>query len=110
MTQQGDDKGGTSFPNRPDMRTKTARPTSVGPHHPTRDQEDPSNPGITPEKGYASEIAANNDARSRGPGAGPVAPTPKHAEPTGVTEEEKQDPTKDQPVQPLSGTTRGQDG
>ncbi len=75
-----DTKGeGTSFPFAPDLHTKTARPTNVGPHHPTRDQEDPANPGVKPEKGYAAELARNNEARAEQPGGnGPIpAPTPK---------------------------------
>ncbi|MGG5820589.1 hypothetical protein [Falsiroseomonas sp. HW251] len=108
MAEERGRKGGTSFPNKPDTQTRTARPTSVGPHHVTREQEDPANPGITPEKGYASEIAANNEATSRGPGSGPVAPTPKAAAKTGRPEEAKHDTTEDAPVQPLSGTTRMQ--
>jgi hypothetical protein len=84
-------KGGRSFIGSVDTQAKTARPTSVGPHHVTRDQEDPANPGVKPEKGYGAEIARNNEARSRGPGAGPVAPTPKRAEPTAMKETGKRD-------------------
>ncbi|UFN49021.1 hypothetical protein LPC08_24000 [Roseomonas sp. OT10] len=32
--------------------TKSARPTSVGPHDVKADQEDPSNPGLDPGKDY----------------------------------------------------------
>jgi hypothetical protein len=58
---------------------KTARPTSVGPHHSRRDQEDPGNPGVKPEEGYGAEIARNDAAASRQPKgkAAVVAPTPK---------------------------------
>jgi hypothetical protein len=78
-------KEGTSFPFKPDLRTKTARPTSVGPHHVTRDQEDPANPGIEPEKGYAAEIARNNAAAAERPAgnAAVVAPAPKTVEKPG---------------------------
>lgn len=49
-----------------DTQSRTARPTSVGPHHPHADQEDPANPGIRPEEGYAQEIATVNEAAHRG--------------------------------------------
>jgi hypothetical protein len=104
---EGGRKGGTSFPFSQDTRTKTARPTSVGPHHVTRDQEDPSNPGIKPEEGYGAEIARNNEAASKQPKGGPVlAPQPKAetADESGGTEEmlKKSGPARDAP--PLKGT------
>lgn len=74
-------RGGTSFPFAPDTRTKTARPESVGPHHAMRDQEDPANPGIDPQAGYANEIAELNRARRRVPAKGPVTPVPKRRAP-----------------------------
>jgi hypothetical protein len=88
----GDERGrkrGRSFIGTVDTQAKTARPTSVGPHHVTRDQEDPANPGVTPEKGYADEIARNNEAASRQPGPGVVTPSPKAetSDESGATEE-----------------------
>jgi hypothetical protein len=61
------------------MRTKTARPTSVGPHDVTRDQEDPANKGIDPQSGYANEIAEGNRAAHHGEhkAGGPVQIRPK---------------------------------
>lgn len=70
-----DTKGsGSSFTGKYDTETKTARPTSVGPHHARREQEDPGNPGIKPEQGYASEIAQLNDSSNKGArsSSGPV--------------------------------------
>ncbi len=55
---------GRSFTGQQDMRSKTARPTSVGPHHARDKQEDPANPGIRPQEGYAKEIAEVNRARA----------------------------------------------
>lgn len=83
------------------MGAKTARPSSVGPHHRTRDQEEPGNPGIRPEEGYGAEIARNNAAASRQPAgkAAVVAPTPKAGrtsgdpEPGGTAEEPDHAPT-----------------
>jgi hypothetical protein len=88
----GDERGrkrGRSFIGTLDTQAKTARPTSVGPHHVTRDQEDPGNPGITPEKDYAAEIARNNDAAAQRPGPGVVtpAPTAETAEQGGLTQD-----------------------
>jgi hypothetical protein len=99
-------EGGTSFPTPPDTHTKTARPESVGPHHRTRDQENPTNPGIKPEEGYAAEIARNREAAQAGPAAGPVAPTPKAAKPeeSGTAEEPRKDPGPAPGEQPLSAT------
>ena len=104
-------KGGTSFPTRPDMHGKTARPTSVGPHHVRDHQEDPGNPGIKPEQGYAAEIARNNEVAAQQPsgvGKAPVlAPDPKTgtAGESGGTEDmlRKSGPARDAP--PLRGTT-----
>lgn len=83
---------------------KTARPTSVGPHHRSRDQEDPSNPGIRPEEGYGAEIARNNEAMHAAPAgnAAVVAPTPKQGRTSGEPEtaEEPEDPGKAPPVAP----------
>lgn len=101
-------KGGTSFPNKPDTRTKTARPESVGPHHRSRDQENPADPGIKPEEGYGAEIARNRDAADQAPGKGAVTPSPKTetADEGGATEEmrRKSGPARDAP--PLSGTAK----
>jgi hypothetical protein len=85
-------KGGRSFVGTVDTQAKTARPTSVGPHHVTRDQEDPGNRGVTPEKGYAAEIARNNEAASKEPGPGVVTPAPKAetADESGATEKHAQ--------------------
>jgi len=82
--QRGRDTG-RSFIGGIDTHTKTARPTSVGPHHARDHQEDPDNPGIRPEEGYAQEIETLNQAREdRAP---PVAPTPDTS--AGDTEKEK---------------------
>lgn len=77
-----------------------------------------SSPG-TPDRGAAPQpgrdpagaAARREEAQSRGPGAGPVAPTPKTetTDETGATEEMKRKALKDPPVQPLSGTTRMQE-
>jgi hypothetical protein len=77
MGKERGGRRGRSFIGSVDTQAKTARPTSVGPHHATRDQEDPANPGVKPEKGYAAEIARNNDAASKQPGPGVVTPAPK---------------------------------
>ena len=99
-------KGGRSFTGKYDTQTKTARPTSVGPHHATRDQEDPSNPGIRPEEDYGAEIARNDEAASQAPGKGPVGTTPRTetGDESGGTEEmlKKSGPARDAP--PLRGT------
>ena len=96
-------KGGTSFPSKPDTQTKTARPTSVGPHDVRKDQEDPDNPGIKPEEGYATEIARNDEAAAKQP-----APSPKTEtrDESGGTDEmlEKSGPKRDAP--PLTGTAK----
>ncbi|WP_203070907.1 hypothetical protein [Falsiroseomonas ponticola] len=60
------EKDRTSFTGKYDLETKTARPKSVGPHHATRDQEDPADKGIEPGAGYANEIAEVNAARRAG--------------------------------------------
>lgn len=65
-------KEGSSFTGKYDLEPKTARPRSVGPHHVTRDQEDPADAGIDPGTGYANEIAEVNAAAHRGTGR-PVA-------------------------------------
>ena len=70
-------KGGSSFTGKQDTEAKTARPTSVGPHHARDRQEDPGNPGIRPEEGYGAEIARNDSAAAEGPDKGPVAPSPR---------------------------------
>jgi hypothetical protein len=97
-------EGGTSFPSKPDTQTKTARPTSVGPHHRTRDQEDPGNPGIRPEEGYRAEIARNAEATTGQPAgkAAVVAPTPKAGRVSEGPEaaEEPEDPGRAPPVAP----------
>lgn len=68
------DEKGRSFTGKYDTQTKTARPTSVGPHHATDKQEDPGNPGIKPEEGYRAEIAGLNEMANHGarPAGGPV--------------------------------------
>jgi hypothetical protein len=99
-------RGGTSFPFKQDLRSKTARPTSVGPHDPLHGQEDPNNPGIKPEQGYAAEIARNNEAASQQPKgkgkAAVVAPTPKAGRNPESTEaqDEPDDPGRAPPVAP----------
>lgn len=105
---EGGRKGGSSFPGKVDTEAKTARPTSVGPHHARDKQEDPSNPGIKPEEGYGAEIARNAQAASQGPDKGPVGTTPKTetGDESGGTEEmlKKSGPARDAP--PLSGTAK----
>ncbi len=108
MAEERPRKGGKSFPWGQDGRTKTARPTSVGPHHARDHQEDPANPGIRPEDGYGAEIARNNAAAAEqptGPGARPVrAPARKPG--SEMTEEEAKGasgPARDAP--PLRGTS-----
>jgi hypothetical protein len=106
MATEKDPGEGTSFPFAPDLRTKTARPTSVGPHHRTQDQEDPTNPGVKPEKGYAAEIERNTAASAdapQGEGHGPItAPTPPAGrEPEDADAPEPvEDPGKAPPVAP----------
>jgi hypothetical protein len=86
--RKGGQKEGRSFTGKYDAETKTARPKSVGPHHATRDQEDPADPGIEPGSGYANEIAEVNRAREAEgrPAKGPVnigvkgQPTPPESE------------------------------
>ncbi len=46
--------------------TKSARPESVGPHHRAEQQEDPANPGLSPEEDYAPD--AGGQAGTAGPG------------------------------------------
>jgi hypothetical protein len=101
-------KRGKSFIGTMDTQTKTARPTSVGPHHATRDQEDPANPGIKPEEGYGSEIARNDDAASRQPGQGPVTPSPKSetVDESGATEEMRRKAGAKRDAPPLSGAAK----
>jgi hypothetical protein len=97
-------RGGTSKGE----SSPTARPSSVGPHHRDRDQEDPANPGIRPEQGYGAEIARNRDAAERAPGQGPVSPSPKTetADESGGTEEmqRKSGPSRDAPA--IRGTAK----
>lgn len=83
---------------------KTARPESVGPHHVARDQENPADPGIDPQRGYAKEIAELNRARSA-PAKGPVTPSPKAetADESGATEEMREAATKPRDAPPLRG-------
>jgi hypothetical protein len=96
-------KGGTSFPFTPDLRTKTARPTSVGPHGVKREQEDPGNPGIIPEQGYAAEIARNNAAAAEQPaGSRRGVTSPGRPKPGSAPAADKGKP-RDTP--PLRGTT-----
>ncbi|HEV7265536.1 MAG TPA: hypothetical protein VGN83_11530 [Falsiroseomonas sp.] len=93
-------RGGTSRGE----RSPTARPSSVGPHHRDRAQEDPGNPGIRPEEGYGAEIARNNEAAAGQPSgkAAVVAPTPKTGRnPEGPdAAEQTEDPGKAPPVAP----------
>lgn len=86
------------------LRAKTARPESVGPHHVTRDQENPADPGIDPQRGYAQEIAELNRARSA-PATGPVTPSPKAetADESGATEEMHEAAQKPRDTPPLRG-------
>ena len=112
MSDESGSKGGRSYTGKYDTETKTARPTSVGPHHARDKQEDPSNPGIKPEEGYGAEIARNNEAASQqpaDPGQRPVqAPQPKTetADESGGTEDllKKSGPARDAP--PFSGTAQ----
>jgi hypothetical protein len=102
-------KGGTSFPMTPDTHSKTARPTSVGPHDVRHGQEDPENPGIKPEKGYGAEIARNNEAAAKQP-AGSQAATPSSKTETrdesGGTDEMLDQPGAPRDAPPLSGTAK----
>lgn len=66
MSDEGGRKGGSSYTGKYDLETKSARPRSVGPHDVRHEQEDPSDPGIKPEEGYANEIAEINAAANRG--------------------------------------------
>jgi hypothetical protein len=66
MPDEDGRKGGSSYTGKYDVETKTARPKSVGPHHARHEQEDPSEPGIRPEAGYANEIAEINAAADKG--------------------------------------------
>jgi hypothetical protein len=102
-----------SYTGKYDTETKSARPSSVGPHHARDKQEDPGNPGIRPEEGYGAEIARNNEAtqEERGRSGGQVvAPQPQGkiagetADESGGTEDllKKSGPARDAP--PLSGT------
>jgi len=107
MSDESGRKGGSSFTGRQDTATKTARPTSVGPHHARDKQEDPANPGITPEAGYGAEIARNNEAASKQPAGRTGAaqrPEAGTGEPTLTPEEmeAKSGPPRDAP--PLTGT------
>jgi hypothetical protein len=106
MGEERGRKGGRSFIGSVDTQAKTARPTSVGPHHVTRDQEDPANPGVKPEKGYGAEIARNNEAASKQPGPGTVTPSPKSetVDESGGTEQMRDEAGRSAP--PLSGTAR----
>lgn len=89
---------------KPDRPTKTARPGSVGPHHVTRDQENPADPGIDPQQGYAREIAELNRARSA-PAKGPVTPLPKAetADDSGATQKMRNAAQKPREAPPLRG-------
>jgi hypothetical protein len=63
----------SSFPEKPDLRGKTARPRSVGPHHAAHEQEDPKAKGIDPQKGYRPEPGdSNNFTPDSGGPKGPV--------------------------------------
>ncbi|WP_237215716.1 hypothetical protein [Falsiroseomonas oryziterrae] len=107
MAEEKGRKGGRSFTGKLDMRTKTARPTSVGPHHARDKQEDPSNPGIRPEEGYAAEIARNNAAASQQPGgavAQKVKPAPDRTAPKPEETEATSNPPRGTP--PLRGTAK----
>ncbi|WP_372616976.1 hypothetical protein [Falsiroseomonas sp.] len=97
-------KGGASTGS----EAKTARPTSVGPHHVRDKQEDPGNPGIRPEEGYGAEIARNDEAARQGPGGGPIAPSPKTetADESGGTEEMLRKAGAPRSTPPLTGTTK----
>jgi hypothetical protein len=74
MSDESGRKGGQSYTGKYDTETKTARPTSVGPHHARDKQEDPSNPGLNPEKEYGHEIEVVDDAANHGSrtASGPV--------------------------------------
>lgn len=102
-TEERGRKGGQSFTGKYDTETKTARPTSVGPHHARDKQEDPANPGIKPEEGYGHEIAEVNKAAQQGSRSaeGPLAPAPK-AEGSGEKATQNPGPPRDAP--PLTST------
>lgn len=101
---------GKSWTGKYDTETKTARPTSVGPHHAKREQEDPSNPGIDPQKGYANEISEANKAAAKGEhgrsGGAPISTKTETADESGGTEEmlKKSGPERDAP--PMTGAVR----
>jgi hypothetical protein len=63
----------TSFPEKPDLHGKTARPESVGPHEVKREQENPDAKGIDPQKGYKPKPGdSNNFTPDSGGPKGPV--------------------------------------
>jgi hypothetical protein len=55
----------------------TGRPTSVGPHDITKDQTDPNNKGLDPEKDYKGQPGDNKGLGITGKPGGPVNIQPK---------------------------------
>jgi len=102
-------RGGAASGGQPGSGSKTARPTSVGPHHARDKQEDPGNPGIRPEEGYGAEIARDRDAAARQPeGHQPVSPSPKTetADESGGTEDMLKKSGAERDAPPLTGTAK----
>jgi hypothetical protein len=63
----------TSFPEKPDLHGKTARPESVGPHDVKREQENPAAKGTDPQKAYKPKPGdSNNFTPGSGGPKGPV--------------------------------------
>ena len=78
--------------------TKTARPTSVGPHDVKVDQEDPGNPGLDPTRAYKPGPGTNegNSESTR-------AAKPEMVAGAGVKPAEEIKPGAKRDAPPLSG-------
>ncbi len=79
--------------------TKTARPTSVGPHDRKADQEDPGNPGLSPEADYKPGPGTNE-----GNSASTGAAKPEMVAGAGVKPADHIEPGKERDAPPLTGT------
>jgi hypothetical protein len=104
MSDESGRKGGRSYTGKYDTETKTARPTSVGPHHARDKQEDPSNPGLNPEKEYGHEIEVVDEAANHGSrtASGPVNIPVK-----GAPEDEDAKPRPEAPMEGMGKHSGG---
>lgn len=83
------------------LTTKTARPSSVGPHHSRDEQEDPGNPGLNPERDYKPGPGTNE-----GDSESTKAAKPEMVAGAGVKPADHIEPGAKRDAPPLTGMAR----